>query len=44
MMRPDFRNDNDGDGWEIRGEYDGLMDELGLDDAVVLEAVFCLGE
>ena len=46
MMRPDFRNDEDdddnNDNWLIRGDYDGLMDNLGLDQAVVLDAVFAL--
>ena len=46
MMRPDFRNDEDGDddndNWLIRGDYDGLMDNLGLDQTVVLDAVFAL--
>lgn len=49
MMRPDFRNDeddadddDDDDNWLNRGDYDGLMDDLGLDQAVVLEAAFAL--
>jgi hypothetical protein len=47
MMRSDFRNDevddnDDDDNWLTRGDYDGLMDDLGLDQAVVLEAVFAL--
>ena len=47
MMRPDFRNDevdndDDDDNWLTRGDYDGLMDNLGLDQAVVLDAVFAL--
>lgn len=46
MMRPYFRNDeddaDDDDNWLIRGDYDGLMDDLGLDQAVVLEAAFAL--
>ena len=47
-LMPEFVSDNeDSDddydlGWEFRGEYDDLMDALGLDDRVVQEATFAL--
>ena len=52
MMRPDLipddevsdddddEDDDDDLHWELRGEYDRLMNELGLVKSVVLEAVF----